>query len=371
MIAHLVLALLASLALLACGGDARSTEAGSPGVTSGPQPTPAGGVPPPTTADPTGAGQSVGPGAWVLDEPPAGFAPSMVQDLGDQRAVYYRDSSDRNDRFDSPLVITTSLDGPGFEGMPGVTEVALHGRTGYALELWDDGQPYGVMVMWQDERDRWVTVSWSGEASFDDVVAVAASATEIDRADWDHLDRIMGAEAMAGEVRDAVEEIVAEGTSADGTAYRLVALVPPDYPLDENDRRLACYRLDVGDRPGDRRCDSHPWWARVGGTTLVYGPANPDATEVTVAQKPIDETPVADEPIAGTVHHTSSSAPVAFYLAQVPGWCWIQVTVLDDGGGELQSMPGGPLPSNEHHAECMAGRSSPTTAAPRPPSGGT
>jgi hypothetical protein len=49
-------------------------------------------------------------------------------------------------------------------------------------------------------------------------------------------------------------------------------------------------------------------------------------------------------------------------LVEVPGWCWMDITVTD-GTSDLASMPGGPLPADEHHAECMAGRSSPATTA--------
>ncbi len=355
---------LAVVGLTACGSDGRTViESGSeqqPTSTTGPQTTVTGATPPPTTAALAGAA-ALGEGAWVLDQLPEGLVPAVVQDGEESRAIVYRREPEPGDVFDGPLSITTSNQGPGPDGIPGAEEVSLHGRTGYLLPLADDGVTYGQMVIWPDDQQRWVLVQWGEQVDADDVLAVAAGARAVGADEWAVLNRTLGAAAtLAGEVPDAVEEVVAQGLSADGTVYQLVALVPPDYPLDQNDRRLTCFRLDVDGEIGERRCNSHGWWTRIGGSTIVHGPVSADASGVILTEMSIDGSAVDPTPIEVGIVRTSSPAPTAFFLAEVPGWCWLDVTVTD-GTTDLSTMPGGPLPSSEHHAECLAGASSPST----------
>jgi len=305
----------------------------------------------------------LGEGAWVLDQLPDGFAPAVVQDGADSRAVIYQRQSDSGDVFDGQLSIMTSNQGPGPEGIPGAEEVTLHGRTGYLLPLADDGVTYGLMVLWPDDQQRWIMLQWGERVADDDVLAVAAGARAAGADEWAALNRALGSAAtVLGEVPDAVEEVVAEGSSSAGTAYQLVTLVPPDYPLSDNDRRLTCFRLDVGGQPGERRCNSHGWWTRIDETTVVHGPVDTEASGVVLTEMSIDGSPVDPTPITVDIVRTTSPAPIAFFLAEVPGWCWLDVTVTD-GANDLYSMPGGPLPANEHHAECLAGTSPPSTTA--------
>jgi hypothetical protein len=330
--------------------------------TTGPQPIPVGAAPLPSSGS-SEDGADIGEGAWVLERLPEGFIPAVVQDLDGGRVVVYQHESDPNDRFDGPLRIMTLADGPGPEGIPGADEVTLHGRTGYLFPLGDDGVIYGTTVMWPDDQQRWVMLMWGETVSDDEVLDVAAGARAASAEEWAELDRTLGsASTIGGEVPDAIEEVVAQGSSADGTPYQLVALVPPDYPLTETDRRLTCFRLDVGGETGSRCCDSHGWWTRFGGSTLVHGPVSADAAEVVLTEMSIDGSPVDPTPIVAEVVRTAAPAPVAFFLVEVPGWCWVDVAVTD-GTNDLYSMPGGPLPANEHHAECMAGGSSPSTTA--------
>lgn len=358
--------LLVAVGLVACGsGGGTVIESSSEQQltsTTGPQATDVGEASPRSTATSNSAA-ALGEGAWILDQLPDGFAPAVVQDGADSRAVIYQRQSGSGDVFDGQLSIITSNQGPGPAGIPGAEEVTLHGRTGYLLPLADDGVTYGLMVLWPDDQQRWIMLQWGESVADDDVLAVAAGARAVDADEWAALNRTLGSAAtVLGEVPDAVEEIVAEGSSSAGTSYQLVALVPPDYPLSENDRRLTCFRLDVGGQPGERRCNRHGWWTRIDGTTIVHGPVDTEASGVVLAEMSIDGSPVDPTPIAVDVVRTTSTAPIAFFLAEVPGWCWIDVTVTD-GTNALYSMPGGPLPANEHHAECLAGVSTPSTTA--------
>ena len=357
----------AILAFTACGADDSTQIEASPAEkpTTDTAPPATTGTQPPSSSNPGATAGEIGAGAWVLGEIPDGFGPAIVQELDTGRMVVYQHESNPNDLFDGPLRITTSLDGPDTDGIPGAEEVALHGQTGYLFPLWDDGVSYGTAVMWPDDQQRWVMLMWGDTISDDEVLAIAASARLAGPDEWAELNRTLGTAAViGGQVPDAVEEVVVEATSADGIPYQLIAFVPPDYPLNANDGRLTCFRLDVDGRAGDRRCNSHGWSARFGGATVIYGFVGTEATEVMLSEKSIDGSPVDETVIVTDLLRTAAPAPVAFFLAEVPGWCWVDVAVAQ--GASEYSMPGGPLPADEHHSECMASTSAApsTTAGP-------
>ena len=77
------------------------------------------------------------------------------------------------------------------------------------------------------------------------------------------------------------------------------------------------------------------------------GAAGPgfEVSRISVREQPLD-----DAAVKGSVVVPSAPSPSAFYWVEVPDWCWVDIHT-DDG---LQLGPIGPLPSDEHHAACMA-----------------
>ncbi len=349
------------LVVAACGDDATSTV--SDAAVSAASTRPADEPPDVAAETPTSSvgaqpasGESVkqAGGAWELSEPPEGFVPVMVTDRNDRKEIYYQSESNRHDLYDSPIILIVSTDTPGpVELFPGASAVSVNGLDGFNYELHSDGDHYGSAVVWQDAEGRWVTLVWSELVPVDDVIALARTATPIDTEAWELLRRTLGSDlVITGESDDHVEYVVARGESTHGTPFRLAVLVPEDYPLSDNDRRLSCYRLDLDDQPGDVHCDTHPWWTRVGEDTFVYGTSNPMVSEITVTRIGTDERPRGDTPLDATTVTAPVAAPVAFYVVELPDWCWVHITA-GDGVPDDRLGPIGPLPSSQHHSRCL------------------
>ena len=296
-----------------------------------------------------------GEGSWVLSDLPDGFEAVLVTDRHGRREIYYQHESNPNDLYDSPLVVVVDFEEPGpVARFPGTETVSIHDIDGILFELHGDGDHYGTAVVWQDDQGRWVLVAWSELVPEADVLELARGAEAIDDEQWSQLQRTLGSEVqIQGVVHDQVEYVVAQGVSSAGTEYRLFGLIPADYPLDDNDRRPACYRLDLGEDTGAEHCDDHPWWHRTGDDTFVFGPVDGAIAEIIVTHIDTHERPVSDTPVAAETYAASVPSPVAFYVVEVNDWCWVHITATD-GTPDNRLGPIGPLPSNPHHGFCLA-----------------
>ena len=229
----------------------------------------------------------------------------------------------------------------------------MNGSAGHSFEMHSDGDHFGTAVAWQDDDGHWITLSWSELVPVDDVVALAQRAEPIDAEAWDLLRRTLGSEAViAGQGNDHVEHVVARGDGSGGIPFQLVALIPTDYPLNDNDQRLSCYRLDLENQTGEVHCDTHPWWTRAGDATFVFGTSAPSVTDISVTRIGVDERPHEDTPISAKTVMAPVPAPTRFYVVEVPDWCWV-VIAAGDGTPDDRLGAVGPLPSNEHHSRCL------------------
>jgi hypothetical protein len=188
---------------------------------------------------------------------------------------------------------------------------------------------------------------------------VAVNATQ-----WSLLLRSLAIDTQIGMPTPDATEVVLVDVGTGVNRYRLVALVPADYPLAEVDRRRTCYRLDLGDTIGAAHCDGHPWWARSATNVFVYGPAPAGVKMVSVrkydalsatAEPSTDGT--ADAPVVTAPVLTTAGPPGGLYVAIAPvDWCFTAVSAAVDGDSEGELLgPGGPLPMQPEHAGCIAG----------------
>jgi len=185
--------------------------------------------------------------------------------------------------------------------------VDVNGRAAFLQDMQSDGRVFGSQVLWTDELGRLVSVEWREVDQ--DVLALARNVVAASAAEWGLLLRSLAIETQIGTPTSDVSEIVVvdEGTGPD--RYRLVALVPAGYPLAEEDRRQTCYRHDLGDDVGTRRCDEHSWWGRSASNVFVYGRAPAGVEQVTVSQYDLNP-PSTDRPTNGADDTSTVTATV-------------------------------------------------------------
>ena len=337
--------------------------AGAPPTTPGspPSPPPAPNTSTPSasvdTGPPPGSEIDVGVGAWILNGLPDGFIPVLVTDQWGRREVYYQQESDRNDLYDSPIVIVVELEQPpALDQRPGAEAVDVQSFPGYVYEIHGDGEHYGTAISWRDDQSRWVTIQWHEVAPFETIRELAGSAQAIGDDEWALLRRQLDPDVVIISPRDADGTPIAlvDAVSSSGVPYRLVGIVPIQYPLSDIDGRPACYRLDIGDDIGPVQCDDHPWWTRVGDDTFVYGTTGPDVTAITVSHMDLTQRLLPDdEPIVIATSSPDIPSPVAFFAAEIPDWCWVHIDTVD-GVEDPRLGPIGPNSASEHHAACLA-----------------
>jgi hypothetical protein len=287
---------------------------------------------------------------WVADKLPKGFVPVLLMEDKDGSVIYYTSVDDKNDEFDAPLRVRASPRQEMSGSLRNVEKVDVHGRTGLAVPLVDEGEVYGVALTWKQKPGLWLTVEGSQPLTRGQVVAVAEGLTPVDAKEWNRLSRALSLDTRVGRVDPRAVAVEALSGHIGGDVYRLSVLVPGDYPLGPEDRRLSCYRLTFrGDSSGDR-CDTHPWWLRVGGQVFVFGPAAATTRQVRIG--PYQNSSV--DPVVVTTVSIDRGPPGRFYAHPLPeGVCFIELSAVNaKRDGNLG--PIGPLPSNPEHPGCLA-----------------
>jgi hypothetical protein len=267
----------------------------------------------------------------------------MASDDEAGRIALYDRPGAVHDVYDAPLTVRVLPTAPPFDpaGRPGATAVTVHGWPGVVGPLTDEGTVYGSMVAFADDRGRLVSVEW---AELDrDVVALAEQLVPLDATIWSTWVRALSMDNRVDRIApDAIEVVVAE--SDDTTPYRLVALVPPDYPLASFDRRRTCARLDINDTPGSVAC-VHGWWIRAGGHTYVFGVASAGVQNVIVGPDTNGRQPSSTTPVRAKVY-SNVGWPNGIYVAELPNdWCW--VVVANDDGTEVPGQVGAIDPTDQ------------------------
>jgi hypothetical protein len=287
---------------------------------------------------------------WVARVLPKRFVPVLLEETRDGSVIYYASSDDSNDEFDAPLRIRASPRDNTSGNLRNVEEVEVHGRNGLVVPLTDEGEVYGVALTWEQKPGLWLTVEGSQPITRGQVVAVADGLIPVAAKEWNRLRRALSIDTRVGRVDPGAVPIDALSGRIGSDVYRLAVLVPGDFPLGPEDRRLNCYRLTFrGDSSGDR-CDRHPWWLRVGGQVFVFGPAAPSTRHVRIG--PYEGSKVTPVVVATT--SIDRGPPGRFYVHPLPeGVCFVELSAVDaKRDGNLG--PIGPLPSNPEHASCLA-----------------
>jgi hypothetical protein len=288
-----------------------------------------------------------------------------LQETEDGRTIFYASADDTNDVFDAPLRVSASpRDVTSGKNLKSQEKIEVHGRNGLAVPLIDEGEIYGVALMWEQNPRLWLTVEGSQPLTRADVAAVAEGLTPVDADEWNRLRRALSLDTHVGRVDPGAIAVEAQSGTVDRDVYQLRVLVPADYPLGPEDRRRNCYRLTFRDESSGDKCDTHPWWLRVGGHVFVFGPAGPNTREVRIGPyegSNIDPTVVATVAI-------DRGPPGRFYVHPLPeGVCFVEVNAVN-GARDGNLGPIGPLPSNPEHAGCLAESSrTPGSVVLKPP----
>jgi hypothetical protein len=290
-------------------------------------------------------------GSWLLDRVPAGFQPVAATDDGGRREVLYQQGDANSDVYDAPLRVTV-VDASVIGDTPRPpVNVDVNGRPAALYEMRDDGRTFGIAVTWRDELGRTVTVECAQLGC--DAAGLAGGAVAVGRNEWRRQLRALAIDTRIGNADPTSVEVVLVDEVADGQVYRLVALVPGDYPVADPDQRLTCYRLDVDGLPGRPLCDERPSMAHTPQHSFVFGPAPAGVDEVVVQRMDRTGQPSADLPVATAVV-AAGGPPGGFYVSAVPpDWCQVMVEAADGTAPRLLG-PTGILPGDPGHDACFA-----------------
>ena len=107
-------------------------------------------------------------------------------------------------------------------------------------------------------------------------------------------------------------------------------------------------------KPAVRRRRKTPKWLRAGDDTFAIGTVPPEVAELTVEHLALSGQLVdGDASIAVATLTAPVASPVAFYVVELPGWCFVTIEA-SDGTAVASLGQFGPLPSDAAHAECLA-----------------
>ena len=312
--------------------------------------------------------------AWVAGRLPSGFEIVSADERGGFRRAGYAPQSTFNCvTCDREYEIAIEVSSPTVPRAPrgrDARPVQVRGHEATLSTLTDEGQDYGFEVVWDERSDVRLAVEGSNGPSEEDTLAVAEDVRAISEADWQRLVRELSLETHAGRVDPTATAVDVVRGSTGGAEYVLTVLVPGDYPLGPEDRRLDCFRLSYQDATTKAQCPGHPIWERVGGQLFVFGDVPPDIDKVRVSPS------YGSSFAVFTVDSVAAPFGPAtrFYVAALPeGACAVSV---DDANGQ-QRGPGitGPLTeSADDYTRCQplmnastpGGTGPPTT--PLPPS---
>lgn len=230
--------------------------------------------------------------------------------------------------------------------------------------LTDEGQEYGFEVVWNERDDLWIAVEGSNGPTETDTLKVANDIRGITEADWQRLVRELSLDTRAGRVDPTATPVDVVHGSVDGADYVLTVLVPGEYPLGPEDRRLDCFRLTFKGVAAKDQCPGHPIWGRVAGQLFVYGDVDPGITSVRLSPSYGSRF----EPFTVDTFAASTGPPQRFFVAPLPSdACAVSV---DDAAGQRRAAGiTGPLTdAGDDYARCLplmnADTPSPTPGPP-------
>ena len=305
--------------------------------------------------------------AWVAGHLPSGFEIVSAEDRGGVRRAGYAPQSTTGCAYcDREYEIAIQVSSPTVARPPRGRDprpVQVRGHDGTLSTLTDEGQAYGFEVVWDERSDLRLAVEGSNGPSEADTLAVANDVRGISEADWQRLLRELSLDTHVGRVDPTATAVNVVRGEAGSTDYVLTALVPGDFPLGPEDRRLDCFRLSYGGVRTTDQCPGHPIWARVGGQLFVFGDLSNGVEQLRVSPS------YGSSFAAFTVDTVAAPYGPAtrFYVAALPeGACEVSV---DDASGQRRG-PGttGPLTeSADDYSRCLPLMNASTPGASGPP----
>jgi hypothetical protein len=183
-----------------------------------------------------------------------------------------------SDEYDAPLAVE-SFRGSGEppyevdpEAQPGDRITAVRGHTAVMRTLTDEDRPYARELVWRERADLAVAVSAPLALKKRTLRRVAERVEIIDERAWRRLYMQTSGDAQLGHVSRKMRRVKVESGVLGGERWRLLALVPPHFPLSRDDRRASCFELRFRHRRGHGDdCGRAANWQRIGGSVFVFG----------------------------------------------------------------------------------------------------
>jgi hypothetical protein len=149
--------------------------------------------------------------------------------------------------------------------------VTIRGRRATWHWLTDEGYRFARELVWSPRtRLRVAVYADAGKLGLDELLYVGRHIRALRERDWKLLLRQTTYEAQEGRFEPGMTRVEVTTGTADGDPWRLDALLPPDYPLSENDLRPACLELVYrGEHGRGEYC--YDGWERVAGHVFVFG----------------------------------------------------------------------------------------------------
>ncbi|MGE0305553.1 MAG: hypothetical protein AB7Q27_07330 [Acidimicrobiia bacterium] len=115
---------------------------------------------------------------------PEGFAPTLIQETGGRWTMFFARSADPGDLFDAPLrVVGSSADQYGLSQRPDVRWAQVAARDLAVVPLRSDGETYGTVAIWQPTPQLWVAVEAASPQLWVAVEAASPPLSETDALD--------------------------------------------------------------------------------------------------------------------------------------------------------------------------------------------
>ena len=270
--------------------------------------------------------------AWLAGHLPAGFVMVRAEEQGGGRTVGYAPRPQAEPQI-SITASSSATESPGQRSRP----VRVRGHAATLATLFDEGQPYGFSVTWDERPGLQLIVEGTNGPTEQETLAVAERVHAVSEPDWQRLLIELSPDTHMGRVDPSAVPTEALRGSIGGADYVLTALVPGGFPLGADDRRLDCYRLTYRGETTKNECPGHPVWARVGGQLFVFGDGGPDIKTVRI--RGIFGSRF--EPFAVNTSAIRAGPPTRVYVAPLPeGACAVSV---DGPGGSPGPGATGPL----------------------------
>jgi hypothetical protein len=299
---------------------------------------------------------------WAPTWLPAGYHLLRAERLGPREHRVSYGPADASPH-DATLEVVTVTGRPrveyGTRWRSGDRRVRVRGRPGLLRTWTDEGRPYATQLVWRERRGLTLSILTSSEPrlSLRRLLGIAAGLRPAGPARWRRLVVQTSPPPDVGQLPGRLRRVPVAAGRAAGAEWRLAALIPRDYPLGPEDRRVPCAEVTYrGQRSYGHRCGDTSSWARVEGTTFAFGAVDPRVRRVRLRL-------LHAETLAVVPAHAAPGLPTRFYVAPLPpGTCAVEV---DDPDGATMGTAG-PIPGDPGARECAARAG----ASPPPPRGG-